>query len=102
MQLLWLYVAFLIGTFLLTSWITNRVTLQTMNSLNSLAQLFLILIVGPSAIRWTMYAHYRGFRLQAYRQKRKLDRDWSSIRSFRRNGEQGNGQMDDDTASTVE
>jgi hypothetical protein len=101
-QLLLPYIAFLVGTFLLTYWLTYRVSLQTMNSLNSLATFFLILIVGPAAIRWTMYAKYRGFRLQAYRHKRKLDPAWSSIRSFRRNAERNDDQSEDDAVSTAE
>jgi hypothetical protein len=94
------YITFLVGTYLLSSWILNFVSFQTMQSLNELATLFLILIVGPAAIRWTMYAKYRGFRLQAYRHERKWDPAWSSIRSFRRNAAQNNDQSEENVAST--
>jgi hypothetical protein len=100
MQLLLPYAGFhlaalMLPYFFILSW-------QTTNNLNSLAELFVILVLGPAAIRWAMHAKYRGFRLQAYRHERKWDPAWSSIRSFRRNAEQRNDQTDDDASSRVE
>jgi len=81
LQILWLHQAFLVAAFLFFFWITDRVPDETVRSLNSFAQLFRILVVGPAAIRWAIYANYPGFRLQAYRRKRKVDPRWSSLRS---------------------
>ncbi len=67
LQLLWPQVAFQVIFALFTFWITDWVSGQTLRSVNSLSQPFYILVVGPAAIRWAMYANYRGFRLQAYR-----------------------------------
>lgn len=94
MQLLWPYLAFLVGALLLAAWLnTYHLSRDTREGIASLMIWFLILMVGPSAIRSTMYAKYRGFRLQAFRQKRKLNPAWSSIR---------NDQTEDEPASSIE
>jgi hypothetical protein len=82
LQILWLHVAYLVPASFFFMWITDRVPVETVQSLNSLGQLVRILVVGPAAIRWAIYANYSGFRLQAYRRKRKIDPRWSSLRNL--------------------
>jgi hypothetical protein len=77
LQILLPHTAFLISASLLLYWVTHRISTETAQSLNSFVQLFRILVVGPAAIRWAMYANYGGFHLQAYRRKRKVDPHWS-------------------------
>jgi hypothetical protein len=62
------------------------------------------LVLGPFGVAWALRAEYRGFRLAAYRHKRQRNPAWSSLRSFRRNAEQGNVQTKDhdDAASSIE
>jgi hypothetical protein len=83
LQIIWPQIVFLVGISGLLFWIGNRVPAETARSLNSLGQLFRILVVGPCGIRWAMVASFRGFRLQAYRRKRKIDPQWSSLRNLK-------------------
>ena len=71
-------------------------------ALNSLGIWLRILVLGPFGISCAMNANYRGFRLRAYRCKRKRDPRWSSIRSFRKNAERGDAQIEDDATFTPE
>jgi hypothetical protein len=72
-QLIWLQIAFVVIVSLFFAWNNDRASAQTMRSLGSLSNFLYYLVVGPLAIDWAMYAHYRGFRLQAYRRKRKIE-----------------------------
>ena len=72
-QLLVLQVAFYVGLLLLAVWLTSIGQPETSRRLNVFETLFGIFIVGPAAIRWAMLGNYKGFRLQAYRRKRKID-----------------------------
>jgi hypothetical protein len=74
LQILWPQIAFLSAISLLSLWMVDHpVSAETARGLNSLAQLFRILVVGPAAIRWAMYASYSGFSLQAYRPQKSPD-----------------------------
>jgi hypothetical protein len=72
LQLVWPQIAFVVAVSVFLIWYKDRIPAETTRSLNSLSQWVFILVVGPAAIRWAMYANYPGFRLQAYRRNRKI------------------------------
>jgi hypothetical protein len=86
LQILLLHVAVLSAVSLL--FLFMPISAETVRRLNSFGQLFRVLVIGPAAIRWGMHVNYRGFRLQAYRRKRKSD-SWSSLRHLEGENDSG-------------
>jgi hypothetical protein len=86
LQISWPYVAVVFAAYLFFLFVP--ISGETARSLNSFGLLFRVLVVGPAAIRWAMYLNYRGFGLQAYRRKRKID-GWSSLRHLEAENDSG-------------